>query len=390
VKVLHVIPSVGPLHGGPSLVTRVLARGLSDRGIETDVVCTDDNFGSRIRVPLNKPVRQDGATFRYFARQLKFYTCSLPLARWLWQHIPDYDVIHIHALFSWSSTVAAVTSRIKGRPYIVRPLGVLSRWGMKNRRPLFKRLSFRLCETRILRGAYAVQFTSELERREAEDLKVDCSVAMIPNPVDLVDAPAASIGRFRSRYPGTEAKILFLFLSRIDPKKGLELLLEAFARVRAENPETALAIAGDGNPEYVASLHSKAAQLGLQNAIVWTGFVQGQAKHEAVADSDIFVLPSYSENFAVSVVEAMGAGLPVVISDQVGISPEIRAAGAGIVTACRVESLAAAMLTLARDSGLRKEMALRGRKLARDRFSVDSVCAELVGLYESAIASTAI
>src|SRR5580700_7261498 len=99
-KVLHVIPSIGPLHGGPSAVMRVLAKGLSAEGIETDIACTDDNFGGRIEAALNKPVREDGATFRYFTRQTKFYTCSLPLGRWLWKHVADYDVIHIHALFS--------------------------------------------------------------------------------------------------------------------------------------------------------------------------------------------------------------------------------------------------------------------------------------------------
>jgi glycosyltransferase involved in cell wall biosynthesis len=366
---------------------RVLARGLSASGIETDVVCTDDNFGGRMDVPLDTPVREEGATFRYFARQTRFYTGSLSLARWLWKHIADYDVVHIHALFSWSSTAAAVASSVKGRPYIVRPLGVLNRWGMKSRRPLFKRISFFFCERRILRRAFAVQFTSELERQEAEDLNVECSAAVIPNPVDLPDAPALSKGRFRSRYPQLQGKFVYLFLSRVDRKKGLDLLLNAFARVRVELPDSVLVIAGDGQPDLIALLRSQADSLGLEDAIVWAGFLQADWKSSALRDADVFVLPSYSENFGVSVVEAMGAGLPVVISDQIGISPEINRAGAGLVTPCQVEPFAAAMLRLGCDPDLRRELGRHGRNLAQEEFSVKSVCAKLVDLYGAAIHS---
>jgi glycosyltransferase involved in cell wall biosynthesis len=385
-KVLHVIPSIGPLHGGPSIVMRTLAQGLSGLGVETDVVCTDDNFGMRIEAPLNQPVRQDGATFRYFARQTKFYTCSLPLARWIWQHVADYDVVHIHALFSWSSTVAAAASVVKGKPYIVRPLGVLNRWGMKNRRPLFKRLSLYACERRILRRAFAVQFTSQLEQREAEDLNVKFSAAIIPNPVELPDTSRVPRGQFRARYPELQNKTVYLYLSRIDAKKGLDLLLTAFARVHAEFPDSVLAIAGDGLPDLVGSLRAQADRLGLQKAVVWVGFLQGEAKLSALADADVYVLPSYSENFGVAVVEAMGAGLPVVVSTQVGISPEIGRAGAGLVTPCEVEPLVEAMLTVGRDPDLRREMACRGRRFAHEEFSLKSVCGRLVDLYGSALA----
>jgi glycosyltransferase involved in cell wall biosynthesis len=383
-KVLHVIPSVGPLRGGPSSNMRTLSRGLSRQGISVDVACTDDNGKARLDVPLNTPVPQDGATYRYFPRQTGFYTCSWPLSAWLWKHAGDYDVIHIHALFSYSSTAAAIASSMKQRPYIVRPLGILNRWGMKNRRPLFKRLSFHACEKRILRRAFAVHFTSELERMEAEELRVDCRSAVIPNPVELPNSPPFRKGRFRARHPGSQDKLIYLFLSRIDEKKGLDLLLNAFALVHREASDCVLVVAGDGPPALVASLRDQAVRLGIETAVVWAGFLQGDAKQEALADADVFVLPSYSENFGISVVEAMGARVPVIISDQVGIYPDIARAKAGMVTPCSVEPLVEAMTALGRDPGLRLETACRGYQLAHQEFSVESVCRKVADLYESA------
>lgn len=379
-RILHVIPSVAPQRGGPSFVIRAIARGLTEQGVAVDVVTTNDNGTGVHNAELYRPLFEDGASYRYFPRQTKFYGCSWPLATWLWKHVRDYDLVHVHALFSFSSTVAAIIARARGVPYVVRPLGILNRWGMKNRRPLLKRLSFKACERQILRNAYAVQFTTELERLEAEDLG-DCHPAVIPNPVEWQESMP------HIQTAGNSP--VFLFLSRIDEKKGLDLLLESFAIVRRELPSSRLVIAGDGPGALVSSLQELADRLGIKESVTWSGFVEGESKKRALAEADIFVLSSYSENFGVSVVEAMGAGLPVVVTDQVGIHPEITRANAGIVARCDASDFAQAMITLGRNPGSWQAMCSSGRVVANEKFSVTAVSRSLIELYLGARAQAA-
>jgi len=372
-KVLHVIPSIGPARGGPSFVIRTLASGQAERGMDVHVAGTDDNGPLQRTPPVSVPFTEGNVTYWIFPRQTRLYLFSFPLTRWLWRHAREFDVIHIHAPFSYSAIAAAVAAARAGVPYIVRPLGTLNRWGMLNRRRRLKKWSYRLIESRILRGAAAIQYTCEQEAAEARELGVPDSGVVVPNPVDLCYAaptPAANPGRSPS----------LLFLSRLDAKKGLELLLAAFARVRCHYPAAILVIAGDGPAEFVEGLKRQSRQLGEESAVVWAGFLQGEAKSKALAQADVFVLPSHSENFGVAVVEAMGAGLPVVVSDQVGIHREVSDAGAGLVTECTVDSLEAALLQVLGDSALRATMAQCAVELART-FSREAVAQQLAELY---------
>jgi len=382
-RVLHVIPSIGPARGGPSTVIRTMARGQVESGLEVHVATTDDNGPDRLPTPGGAPLKEEGVFYWIFPRQTRFYTISWPLTRWLMRRVAEFDVIHIHALFSFASVMAAICAQYRGIPYIVRPLGVLNRWGMHKRRRWLKGLSFRLIEARILRKAAGVQFTSEQEALEARQLGFDHSPLIVPNPVDLPDSRTKR-GGFRAAHPHLAGGAVVLFLSRLDPKKGLDLLLAAFARVREEHPDATLVLAGDGDPTFVATLQQDSERLGLQASILWTGFLQGDEKLAVLADADVFVLPSYSENFGVAVVEAMAAGLPVIVSDQVGIHREISANGAGLVVRCSERELAEALDRMIKEPALRAEAGCNGPKLAA-RFSVKSVTRQLVDVYDDVI-----
>ncbi len=371
-RVLHVIPSIGPARGGPSVVIRTMARCQTERGLEVHVATTDDNGLDRIAPLESVPMKQDSVTFWIFRRQTRFYTFSFPLTRWLWKRTAEYDLVHIHALFSYPSVAAAICAKFAGVPYIVRPLGTLSHWGMRNRRPWLKRLSFRFIESFILKGSAGVHYTSEQEALEARDWGVRGNSLVIPNPVDLPE-------NVRGRRT-LAARMVVLFLSRLDPKKGLDLLLPAFARVRACNPQAVLMIAGDGDSEFVDGLKQQALRLGLGQYVSWTGFLRGEEKRDAFADAGIFVLPSYSENFGVAVVEAMGAGLPVIVSDQVGIHREVAKADAGLVVECSVESLESALTRALGDEQLRARMGANASALAR-QFSPEIVAKQLIDAY---------
>jgi len=374
-KILHVIPSVGPQRGGPSVLMRTLARALSQAGMEVHVATTDDNGTDRLRVPLGVPQHEDGATFWYFPRQTRFYTFSWPLTRWLARHVREFDLVHIHALFSYAALPAALLAHRAGVPYIVRPLGTLNRWGIANRRPWLKRLSFRILESRILASAAGIHYTSEQELMEAGDLGVSANPLIIPNAVELPVREARP-----PRALPHDRKII-LFLSRIDRKKGIDLLFEAFARVRRVCPSALLVLAGSGDPDWMTHLRQEAARLGITNDVTWAGFLTGEDKWAALTGADVFVLPSYSENFGIALVEALACGCPVVLSDQVGIHREISRAEAGLVTPCRVEELATAILNVLTDADLRRRMSENGVRLARQQFSVEAVSRQLVAAY---------
>ena len=380
-RVLHVIPSIGPARGGPSAVIRTMARGQVESGLEVHVATTDDNGPDRLPTPGGAPVMEEGVFYWIFPRQTRFYTCSWPLAQWLLTRVAEFDVVHIHALFSFASVMAAVCARRHGVPYIVRPLGTLNQWGMRKRRPWLKRFSFRFIESRILKEAAGVHYTSEQEALEAHQIGVHHGSLIIPNPVDF-PPQIRKRGGFRSAYPRLETGApLLLFLSRLDPKKGLDLLLAAFARVREKHPEATLVIAGDGDPAFIATIKRQSQRLGLDSSVLWAGFLQGPDKLAALADADLFVLPSYSENFGVAVVEAMAAGLPVIVSDQVGIHREIATVEAGLVVPCSAEALTRALETMIADPSLRAAMGAKATELSR-KFSTEIIALQLSEIYE--------
>jgi glycosyltransferase involved in cell wall biosynthesis len=382
-KVLHVIPSVSPLRGGPSVMLRTITRELVQAGVAVDVATTDDNGPGRLNVVVAEPVVQDEVTYRYFPRQTRFYSFSWPLTCWLGRHIVDYDLVHIHALFSYVSISAAFLAKRYRVPYIVRPLGVLNRWGMRTRRPWLKQVSFRLIERRILAGAAAVHYTSEQESLEAAELEIAHRPVIIPNAIEIPpEATSYARGRFRERYPELASRPIILFLSRIDQKKGLDLLLPAFADIVKQHPRAALVIAGNGEPAFVEALKREATRIGIAREIVWTGFLSDDEKWAALLDADVFVLPSYSENFGIAVAESLACGLPVVVSRHVAIHREISELAAGLVVPCEPALLAKAVGKLLADNGLRIAMGNAARRCARTKFSLKFTTQQLVSLYQ--------
>lgn len=381
-KILHVIPSLSPNRGGPSVAIRAMAEAVTCNGIEVHVIATDDGQ-AHSTISLEVPLVENDVTYRYFRRQIGFYTFSWPLTRWLWQHVHEYNLLHIHSLFSYATLPAAWFAYWRGVPYIIRPLGHLNRWGMENRRANLKRFSLRWIEGPILQRATMIHFTCEQERLEAQDVGITGSAVIAPLGIDTTPfQQLPPVEAFIAFHPKTQNKVRLLFLSRIDPKKGLDLLLSAFAQLRQSYSDIVLVIAGDGNAAYLTELKALTQQLGIADAIIWTGFLTGQAKLAALAAADLFVLPSYSENFGIAVVEAMAAGLPVVISDQVGIHHEVSKSNAGLVTPCTKEPLVAALRKLIANASQRQRLGSNGRQLVNEFFSQEAMTRRLSAMYE--------
>jgi glycosyltransferase involved in cell wall biosynthesis len=315
-----------------------------------------------------------------FPRSLSFYWTAPSFHSWMKEHARDYTVIHIHGVFSWMPTVAAHHARRAGVPYILRTLGHLDPWSIKHGHSILKRMSIAINEKRMLEGAAAIHVTGDEEARSVSRIARG-NIVVIPLGVD-VDPPAPT-GAFRALYPETAGSAIVLYVSRIHPKKGFDLLLPAFARVVNElNEKPVLVVAGTGDPGYLADLRHQASALGLTDRIIWTGFLEGADKAAALADAKVSILPSYAENFALSVVEAMAAGLPVVITDQVGVHGEVERAQAGIVTRCDVGEIASALARLLTDEPLRQALGRNAHTLAGEKYSNAAMVRSLLDLYE--------
>jgi glycosyltransferase involved in cell wall biosynthesis len=378
-RILHVIPSISDVHGGPSRAVREMAAALQALGHKVEIATTDDDGpGKRgTAETLEQNLGAAGVKLHLFRKQTGFYKVSLPLARWLRDHVKEFDVVHVHALFSFSSLAAARAARRAGVPCIIRPLGVLNRYGMIRRRARMKRWSLRLLEAPLLRRAAAVHFTTRAEMAEAQELGIEFHGVVIPLGVSVPPAALAMDGI----PPAPSAKQSLLFLSRLDPVKNIESLLQAWASLQSAHESWVLTIAGGGDPAYADSLHKLSASLGLQGKIVWAGEVTGAAKWSLMESCSIYVLPSYSENFGIAAVEAMRCGCACVLAKGVAIAADAAAAGACVVCDPGHESIAESLRVFLDDPEKRQAAASAARSFAADRFSPEAMAAALTGLY---------
>jgi glycosyltransferase involved in cell wall biosynthesis len=376
-RVLHVIPSLSPRRGGPSVAVRNVMKALQNRGLEVDVATTDDDGADRrLQVALDRFVEIDGQRVRYFPRQTGPYSVSYPLLRWLGQHIRSYDIVHTHGLFSFAPLAAAWQARLARVPYIMRPAGVLDSWGLRNKSAFIKRTSIRVVEGPLLRGAAAVHFMTELERTRAAELGLPIRPVVLPIGFDFGPPPGAE--------RAASGKPVVLYLSRIHEIKRIDLLLRAFASLPGRQAWE-LAIAGDGEPALVASLKQLAAALGLGTCVRWLGFAAGPRKRELFASAAVFVLPSESENFGVAILEAMHAGLPVIVTTGAGLAEFVRTTDAGIVTDGSLDSLRSALRRLVADESLRGAMGRAGALAVERELSLDACGRRLESLYRSVL-----
>jgi glycosyltransferase involved in cell wall biosynthesis len=375
VRVLHVIPSAAPVDGGPNVAVRAMARGLVRSGIEVTVATTNASGAKSLDVPIDTPVIDDGVVFRYFARSVPgSWKFSWPMTRWLWTNAGAYDVVHVHALFSYATIPACRAAARAPVPYVLRPLGTLSDWSLGHRR-WKKRPYYALLERPHLAMASAIHVTSEAEANDVARQGYGDRTRVIPLGVDVGERPSR-----RGRASGTEP-LRLLFLSRLHEKKNVPLLLWALATATNAFRPIELTVAGDGDPGYRGHLAALADQLGLHDTVSFVGHVDGADKERILAEADCFVLPSAHENFGLAVAEALAAGLPAIVTPNVALSRDIHAAGAGVVTEATESAIAAAIAWAAEHPAALLEMGDRAWQLARRDLSWDTTCVRLAALY---------
>jgi glycosyltransferase involved in cell wall biosynthesis len=378
-RVLHVIPSLSAIDGGPTEALGVMEQALVAEGIVVETAATDDDGPGR---RMGKPslIAEKGITRRYFRKNTDLYKISWSFLSWITRHVRRYDLVHIHALFSFTSNAAAWTARRAGVPYVVRPLGVLNEYGLMKRRPWLKGLSLQLIEGPIIEHASAMHFTSRAECRQAEGLGYAMRSKVIPLALPSLDLPAAPASA--GLMPALIGKKIVLFLSRLDPKKNVEGLLTAFAQERARMQGTVLVIAGSGGAQYVNGLKALVQRLGIAADVMWTGDVRGVTKAELLRAATVFVLPSYSENFGLSVAEALAAGVPCIVGQGVALAEDVMRADAGLCVTPDPASIGEALRQMLSSAERRATMATNARALAEAEFSSAIMGRRLRLLYE--------
>lgn len=387
-RVLQIIPSIALVYGGPSQMVRGLSAALARSGAEVTILTTNTNGDTGqapLDVPLTHPLTEDGYTVRYFpCSPFRRYKFSLDLLTWLAQQAHHYDIAHIHALFSPVSTAAATVARWRGLPYILRPLGTLDPADLRKKRQ-FKQLYGGLLERPNIAGAAALHFTSPQEAAISHRFGAKTQDLVVPlgvnPPLAMSEAAAWEVCQ-QLGIPHDKPRVLYL--SRLDPKKGLDLLLPALEQlVQGDVPfHLVLAGANPQDPGYEQAICDRIHRSPLNAHTTITGFITGETKAALLKMADLFVLPSYYENFGIAVAEAMMAGLPVVISQGVYIWQDIEQSGSGWICDLTVESLAEKLKAALSNAPERQIRGDNARTFALENYGWDAIAQQTLAAYQ--------
>jgi glycosyltransferase involved in cell wall biosynthesis len=387
-RVLHVIASVASVTGGPAAAIGGMCRALEEAGADVSIATTTAFMQGELPAT-GRMVDHCGVPTVFFPCEVPPHlSISIGLTRWLGKNIGTFDVVHIHGVFTYPSTIAGRIARSRGVPYLVRPLGGLSRYSLR-RHALRKRVYMGMFEREYLNHASGIHFTAPSEAEEAADLGLKAPALIVPLGVpEPVPVSGPEVQSFAAKH-NVGNNLRLLYLGRLDPKKGLELLFEALASAHRRLPEWQLLIAGSGPAAYTESLRMAAERAGIAGRVLFLGEVRAAEKAATFSLADIFVLPSKHENFAVAAAEAMRSGLPVIVSQEVGIAPYVGARGSGMVCESNVESLAKCLVTLASDATTRREMGETGRRVAAETFAWPLIAQRLLRIYRDILGSSA-
>ncbi|MBC7366185.1 MAG: glycosyltransferase [Undibacterium sp.] len=389
-KILHVTNSMNPAFGGLSAYLRSLVPALAAIGHPSEILSLDQP-GAAFLPAIPAPVHALGPVSPGYG-----YTPRL--RPWLAAAAGRFDAVIIHGLWQYHGLATHLVLAPAGSPRtFVFPHGMLDPW-FKQTYPLkhFRKwLYWWLAERRVLRGASAVLFTCEEERRLARqsfpgssyrESVVTFGTAAPP------DNPAAQRAEFLLRVPGLHDRPFWLFLGRIHPKKGVDLLIDAYAALAhggAALPR--LVIAGPCEDEaYLRQLRDRAVATCPAGSVLWPGMITGDVKWGALRCAAAFVLPSHQENFGIAVVEALACGTPVLISNQVNIWREIAEEEAGLIEPDTVEgTLRLLSRWLALDEAAVHAMRTAARRSFAQRYEIGAVAHSLVAALQASLPARA-
>ena len=381
-KVLQVVPSLAPEWGGPVKVVNELAGALEVIGVSSEIISAQ---GRRVGNP--ETVTNDIPIHLFETGPIaRLWTAHTPgLKKTLARKIPDFDLVHIQELWHYPGYIASKIARSRNVPYIVTIHGELNEWNLQQKR-LKKQIYMTAIQRGILQKSAALHAITQAESNRIRQLEIETPVAMIPNGIhteEFENLPDRS--QFVSRYPELENRLIVLFLGRIQQKKGLDILAQAFGNLVRTRHDVRLVVAGPDEDNTLTEIKTILKSQGALEKAVFPGMLTGEQKLEALSAADIFALTSYSEGFSVALLEALSAGLPLVIPDECNF-PEVGDSRAGFVVRPNDSETASALMSLLDSADLRREMSENARRLVRSNYTWERIAEKMFTLYENVIA----
>ncbi len=370
---LHVVSHLDPKYGGLSSVVPQLNVAIASLGQYSVQLAGFCQPGEHFI-----PKQAAQIKVEHLPLSRRAWMTNFELKKQLRSLISSSAGVHVHGLWQQSSAITAPLARHTKKPYLISAHGMLESWALRNKR-WKKSLYMALVERANLAGATCLHALTQAEAEDYRRLGLHNPIAVIPNGVEI---PArTSRQKFLNQFPSLAAKRLVLFLGRIHFKKGLDILCQAWARLSAKWPDAQLVLAGPDFEGTQARVEQLIATLGISRHVTFTGMLAGEMKWSALAASEIFVLPSYSEGLSVSVLEAMGTARPVVITENCNL-PEVAQGDCGWVIQPNTDELETALSEALRSSPAElQEIGLRGQQLVANRYSWEVVGKQISSLY---------
>lgn len=383
-RILMFTPYIGANYGGLSKAVKDIAEAIANTGVNIDLITTNANNCEKLPVPLNVWIHEKDYRIKYFpCWQSHDFVISLSLIKWLIKHIDDYDIIHTNTVFAPIVSFVHWLCQKRKIPYIMTPHGMLEPWALLYK-GWKKKFYYNLCEKPALKKASAIHVIANVEANNIKSLGFE-HLVVVPNGIHRQEFQTlANPEIFYQHFPATRNKTLLLFLGRIDPKKGLDLLAPAFAKIHAKFPQTHLVVAGPDNIGFLTKVQEYFRQADLLDAVTFTGMVTGELKYAALQAANIYVAPSYSEGFSMSILEGMVSGLPCVITTGCNF-PEAAIAEAAHVVEINTNAIAEALNQCLSNPQQAKRMGERAKDFIFQNYTWDRAAKKLVKAYQAII-----
>ncbi len=383
-KILFIAPYIGATYGGTSKIVTELVEAIGRLGVSIDLITTYANGSNNLDVPLNEWISEKSYRVQYFNCWYRDdFIISPSLINWLFKNVNNYDIVHSQTIFAPMISVAHSICKYFHVPYIVTPHGMLEPWALSYK-AWKKKIYYKLFENPSIQNSSAIQATSSFELKNINSLKFKNTV-FVPNGIrhqEFETLPNPEL--FYQQFPETRGKTLILFLGRIDPKKGLDLLAPAFAKVYNQFPHTHLVVAGPDNIGFMDKAQNYFLQAGCLDAVTFTGMVSGVLKYAALSAANLYVAPSYSEGFSISILEGMASGLPCIITTACNF-PEAAKAKAAHVVEININAIANALIECLSNPQQTTEMGDRAREFIFQNYTWDRAADKLIQVYKSVI-----
>ena len=383
-KIIQITPSYKPayIYGGPTMSVAKLCEALVEENLNLEVLTTTANGPEELAVIPNSQVTVDGVAVTYYERVTKDHTHFSPnLLLALRKKIKSHNsqlIIHIHSWWNLVTIFSCLVAKLHKIPVVLSPRGMLTTYTQSNRNSFFKSTLHFLIGKSLLRYVHILA-SSEREKMDILEIITPKSIHILPNLVSLPFLAKPS------KNQPTNQSFKLLFLSRIEEKKGLDILFEALADLTID---WTLGIGGKGEELYVESLKMKAESLKIDNKISWLGHISNEDKFQRMANYDLLVLTSYNENFANVVIESLSVGTPVLLSDYVGLSSYVSEHQLGFVTDMNVKQISGTLVEAYVNLEKRNHIRVHAPDVIARDFNEKALSKQYITLYQHILTST--